>query len=82
MWMKRILRQSGDGKKLKRALADTDKIFKTEYLQMEYDRSKIVRMNEDKLLDELAHREYIVICHFLHLHDTERKNTKYVWVER
>ena len=46
--------QSGDAaKKLKRALADTDKILE-EYAQMEYDQEQNCKDDEDKLLDELA----------------------------
>lgn len=46
--------QTGDAaKKLKRALADTEKIFE-EYAEMEYEEEKNRKDNEDKLLDELA----------------------------
>lgn len=46
--------QTGDAaKKLKRALADTEKILE-EYAEMEYEEEKNRKDNEDKLLDELA----------------------------
>ncbi len=46
--------QTGDAaKKLKCALADTDKILE-EYAQMEYDQEQNYKDDEDKLLDELA----------------------------
>ena len=46
--------QTGDAaKKLKRALADTEKILE-EYAQMEYDQEQNYKDDEDKLLDELA----------------------------
>lgn len=46
--------QTGDAaKKLKRALADTEKILE-EYAEMEYEEEKSRKDNEDKLLDELA----------------------------
>lgn len=46
--------QTGDAaKKLKRALADTDKILK-EYADMEYEEESKRKDDEDKLLDELA----------------------------
>ena len=46
--------QTGDSaKKLKRALADTEKILE-EYAEMEYEEEKNRKDNEDKLLDELA----------------------------
>ena len=46
--------QAGDAaKKLKRALADTEKILE-EYAQMEYEQEQNYRDDEDKLLDELA----------------------------
>lgn len=46
--------QTGDAaKKLKRALADTEKILE-EYAEMEYEEESIRRDDEDKLLDELA----------------------------
>ena len=46
--------QTGDSaKKLKRALADTDKILE-EYAQMEYNQEQNYKDDEDKLLDELA----------------------------
>ena len=76
--------QTGDAaKKLKRALADTDKILE-EYAQMEYDHEQNYKDDEDKLLDELAaqgvHSNNVFL--FCIYSDTERKNTKYVWVER
>lgn len=46
--------QTGDAaKKLKRALADTEKILE-EYAEMEYEEEQGFRDDEDKLLDELA----------------------------
>jgi len=46
--------QTGDtAKKLKRALADTEKILE-EYAELEYEEEKNRKDNEDKLLDELA----------------------------
>lgn len=46
--------QTGDAaKKLKRALADTNKILE-EYAEMEYDAESKFKDDEDKLLDELA----------------------------
>lgn len=46
--------QTGDSaKKLKRALADTEKILE-EYARMEYDQEQNYKDDEDKLLDELA----------------------------
>lgn len=46
--------QTGDAaKKLKRALADTEKILE-EYAEMEYEEEKNRKDNEDKFLDELA----------------------------
>ena len=46
--------QTGDAaKKLKRALADTEKILE-EYAKMEYEEEQSFRDDEDKLLDELA----------------------------
>lgn len=46
--------QTGDAaKKLKRSLADTEKILE-EYAEMEYEEEKNRKDNEDKLLDELA----------------------------
>ncbi len=46
--------QTGDAaKKLKRALADTEKILEA-YAEMEYEEEKNRKDNEDKLLDELA----------------------------
>ncbi len=51
--------QTGDAaKKLKRALADTDKILE-EYAQMEYDQEQNCKDDEDKLLDELAAQDVV-----------------------
>lgn len=46
--------QTGDSaKKLKRALADKEKILE-EYAQMEYEQEQSYKDDEDQLLDELA----------------------------
>ena len=72
MWMKRILRRREMRRKIKRALADTDKILE-EYAQMEYDQEQNCKDDEDRLLDELAAQGVHSNMSFLHLQRHRKK---------